>query len=377
MTISRKESPIFKDLNSTLIDLPTPSSLLNWWNLGSLISMLLVTQITTGVLLSMHYTADISLAFDSLSYTSREVFNGWLIKNLHGNGASLFFICLYLHVGRGMYYGSYFNTSTWSIGVLLLILSMLTAFMGYILPWGQMSFWAATVITSLISTIPYIGQPLIEWIWGGFAVDNPTLTRLFTLHFMTPFLISGTLTIHLAALHQLGSNNPTGLSSITDNIPLHPYFTIKDLTMSVMMLSFLITYTLITPNLIIEPENFIKATSTITPTHIKPEWYFLFVYTILRTPATKVAGVLLAFFAIAGLLLVPVFHTSEQRSLMYRPISQFMFWTLIATICMLTWTGARPLVYPANMIGTIATITYFTMLFVAMPTISKIEDMIK
>ncbi|YP_220666.1 cytochrome b (mitochondrion) [Pogona vitticeps] len=374
MSIPRKETPILQDVNSALVDLPTPSNLFSWWNCGSLLGLMLMTQITTGILLAMHYKADVSLAFDSVSYISREVFYGWLIQNLHANGASFFFICLYLHIGRGLYYGSYLNTSTWTLGIVLLLLSMMTAFMGYILPWGQMSFWAATVITSLISTIPYIGKSIMEWIWGGFSVDDPTLTRLFTLHFIMPFVIIGTMGVHLATLHQSGSNNPTGFSSALDMVPLHPYFTIKDIMFGVFTLLTLTLITLLTPNLFIEPENFIKANPMVTPTHIKPEWYFLFIYAILRTPPAKVTGVVLALFAIMGLALMPVLHLSKQRSLMYRPISQFLFWTLAATIWALTWAGGTPLTYPMNTIGAAATIAYFTLLFIIMPIAAKLEN---
>nr|YP_001165437.1 cytochrome b [Chlamydosaurus kingii]ABK53976.1 cytochrome b [Chlamydosaurus kingii] len=358
----------------TLMDLPSPTSLSSWWNFGSLLGLMLISQTATGIFLAMHYKADVRLAFDSVSYMSREVFHGWLIQNLHANGASFFFICLYFHIGRGIYYGSYLNKNTWFIGIALLLLLMTTAFMGYILPWGQMSFWAATVITSLISTIPHIGKPIMEWIWGGFSVDDPTLTRLFTLHFIMPFVIMGTITIHLATLHHSGSNNPTGLKSTTDMVPLHPYFTMKDISFGVFVMFILVMITLTAPSLFIEPENFMKANPMITPTHIKPEWYFLFIYAILRTPPAKATGVILAMLAIMGLAMMPKLHFSNQRSMTHRPISQFMFWTLTATICALTWAGGTPLAYPMNAIGAAATTTYFTLLFIIMPITAKFEN---
>nr|AGQ50314.1 cytochrome b [Strix leptogrammica] len=308
----RKSHPLLKMINNSLIDLPTPSNISAWWNFGSLLGICLTTQIITGLLLAAHYTADSSLAFASVSHTCRNVQYGWLLRNLHANGASLFFICAYMHIGRGLYYGSYLYKETWNTGVILLLTLMATAFVGYVLPWGQMSFWGATVITNLFSAIPYIGQTLVEWAWGGFSVDNPTLTRFFALHFLLPFLIAGLTLIHLTFLHDSGSNNPLGISSDCDKIPFHPYFSMKDTLGLAFMLLPLMTLALFSPNLLGDPENFTPANPLITPPHIKPEWYFLFAYAILRSIPNKLGGVLALAASVLILLLIPLLHKSNK-----------------------------------------------------------------
>nr|ACR03112.1 cytochrome b [Sphaerodactylus vincenti] len=375
MTPMRKTHPMMKILNSALVDLPTPTNISAWWNFGSLMGLCLVVQLATGLFLAMHYTADISLAFSSIAHITRDVQHGWLIRNLHANGASVFFICLYLHIGRGLYYGSYLYKETWNTGVVLFFLVMATAFVGYVLPWGQMSFWGATVITNLLSAIPYIGTNLVQWIWGGFSVDNATLTRFFTFHFLLPFAILAAMMLHLMFLHETGSNNPTGLNSNTDKITFHPYFSYKDMLGAATMVMLLLYLALFSPYLLGDPENFSPANPLVTPPHIKPEWYFLFAYAILRSIPNKLGGVLALALSIAILLVTPVLHNSKQRSTTFRPLTQLTFWSLVSTVALLTWIGGQPVEDPFIIIGQLTSVMYFLTFLIIMPTNNKIENM--
>jgi ubiquinol-cytochrome c reductase cytochrome b subunit len=360
MTIIRKTHPLLKIINNALVDLPAPINISAWWNFGSLLGLCLGVQIITGLFLAMHYTRDISLAFNSVAHISRDVRNGWLLRVLHANGASFFFICLYLHAGRGMYYASYFFSHTWSVGVILIFLVIGTAFIGYVLPWGQISFWGATVITNLLSAIPYLGQFLVQWVWGGFAVDNATLTRFFAIHFLLPFVIAGTRIAHLLFLHQTGSNNPLGLNSRVYKISFHPFYSFKDLFGFIIILWILTALCLTNPFLLGDVENFIPANPLVTPVHIQPEWYFLFAYAILRSIPNKLGGVLALVVSIAILLILPFSQNSSLRGNQFYPLNQILFWLLLNILILLTWIGARPVEDPYILTGQILSVTYFS-----------------
>nr|AFU50286.1 cytochrome b [Disteniazteca fimbriata] len=359
-TNMRKNHPLIKIINNSLIDLPTPSNISSMWNFGSLLGFCLAIQIITGIFLAMHYCPNVELAFNSVAHICRNVNYGWMLRTLHANGASFFFICIYIHIGRGLYYSSYQMIETWMIGVTIFFMVMGTAFLGYVLPWGQMSFWGATVITNLVSAIPYLGTTLVQWIWGGFAVDNATLNRFFSLHFLLPFIISAMVVIHLLFLHQTGSNNPLGTNSNIDKIPFHPYFSFKDIAGFIIMAMTLMILTLYSPNLLGDPDNFIPANPLVTPVHIQPEWYFLFAYAILRSIPNKLGGVIALVISIAILYIIPFINKKKFNSNQFYPLNKLLFWNLLTITMLLTWIGARPVEDPYIITGQILTIMYFT-----------------
>nr|AIZ98108.1 cytochrome b [Microtus daghestanicus] len=374
MTSIRKKHPLVKIISQSLIELPAPSYISSWWNFGSLLGLCLMVQILTGLFLAMHYTSDTATAFSSVAHICRDVNYGWLIRYMHANGASMFFICLFLHVGRGVYYGSYNMIETWNMGIILLFAVMATAFMGYVLPWGQMSFWGATVITNLLSAIPYIGTTLVEWIWGGFSVDKATLTRFFAFHFILPFIIAALVLVHLLFLHETGSNNPTGLNSDADKIPFHPYYTVKDfLGVLILLMAFMIL-TLFFPDLLGDIDYDTPANPLNTPPHIKPEWYFLFAYAIVRSIPNKLGGVLALILSILILADMPLLHTAKQRAVTFRPITQTMYWILVADLLILTWIGGQPVEYPFIIMGQTASVAYFAIIGILMPIVRMIEN---
>nr|AJG41833.1 cytochrome b [Odontobutis potamophila] len=374
MASLRKTHPLLKIANEALVDLPTPSNISVWLNFGSLLGDCLITQIITGLFLAMHYTPDIMSAFSSITHICRDVNFGWLVRNVHANGASFFVACIYPHIGRGLYYGSYLYKQTWNIGVMLLLLVMMTAFVGYVLPWGQMSFWGATDITNLLSAIPYVGNSLVQWIWRGFSVDNATLTRFFAFHFLLPFIIAAATVLDPLFLHETGSNNPTGLSSNTDKIPFHPYLSYKDLLAIAILLLTLISLALFSPYYLGDPDNFTPANPLVTPPHIKPEWYFLFAYAFLPSIPNKLGGVLALLASILVLMIIPLPHTSNQRSLTFRPLSQVTFWLLIANVAILTWIGAMPVEHPYIIIGQVASFLYFFIFLMLFPTTGWLQN---
>ena len=384
--------PIFTFMHHDLIDYPTPKNLNYMWNFGSLLGIILVIMIATGIFLSFNYTAHVDLAFDSVERIMRDVNHGWLIRYLHMNGASMFFLVVYIHIFRGLYYGSYKapRELLWIIGVVILLVMMATAFVGYVLPWGQMSFWGATVITNLFSVIPFVGDKIVIWLWGGFAVDNPTLNRFFSLHYLLPFIIFGLVFLHIWALHTAKSNNPLGIDikGDQDTIPFHPYYTIKDAFGFGVFLIIYLGITLFTPNLLGHPDNYIRANPLVTPAEIVPEWYFLPFYAILRAVPdnfidifgllpviidAKTSGVILMFASILILCLLPWLDRSKVRSAKFRPIYRQLFWIFLADCLVLGWVGAKPAEGTMLIIGRVATFWYFFHLLILVPLVSKFE----
>nr|UZC53600.1 cytochrome b [Artemia sinica] len=371
----RKTQPTLKIINSALVDLPVPANISIWWNFGSLLGLCLIVQIITGLFLAMHYTASVDLAFSSVAHICRDVNYGWLLRTVHANGASFFFICIYFHIGRGMYYGSFHYFETWMTGIILLFLVMAAAFLGYVLPWGQMSFWGATVITNLVSAVPYIGSDVVQWLWGGFAVDNPTLTRFFTFHFLIPFLVAGLTMVHLLFLHQSGSNNPLGINANLDKLPFHPYFTVKDTVGFMILIFLLVTLSLTSPYLLGDPDNFIPANPLVTPAHIQPEWYFLFAYAILRSIPNKLGGVIALVSSILILISLPFTFKPKFRGLEFYSIAQPLFWSWVSVFLLLTWIGARPVEEPYIALGQVLTCLYFSY-FLFTPVMVNMNDKI-
>nr|YP_010534925.1 cytochrome b [Modiolus modulaides]UYA96808.1 cytochrome b [Modiolus modulaides] len=358
----RKNHILLKILNNALWDLPAPVNLNVWWNFGSLLGFCLVVQIISGLLLSFYYTPHVDMAFDSVIHIIRDVKKGWMLRSVHANGASMFFLCIYAHIGRGLYYGSYKYSEVWNIGVILYVMVMATAFMGYVLPWGQMSYWGATVITSLLTAIPYVGEMLVQWVWGGFVVGNSTLGRFYSLHFLLPLLISAVTIVHLMFLHETGSNNPLGVSADAMLVRFHPFYTIKDLVGIFSLSGLLFLLVCYYPELLGNVNNWIPADSLKTPHHIEPEWYFLFAYTILRSIPNKSGGALALLISVLVLFLVPLFHTGKFRGLVFYPVGQFIFWGFVVSWIILTWIGMKLPEYPYHQIGQIFTFGYFMMI---------------
>jgi ubiquinol-cytochrome c reductase cytochrome b subunit len=367
--------PLISVLNEHLIDYPTPSNISYFWSFGALSGICLVIQLITGIFLAMHYTPHVDLAFNSVEHIMRDVNNGWLIRYIHSNGASMFFILVYSHIGRGLYYGSYIapRALLWCSGIIIFVLMMATGFLGYVLPWGQMSFWGATVITNLFSAIPVIGESIAYWLWGGFSVDNATLNRFFSIHYLLPFLIAGLVLVHLALLHLDGSGNPLGLNHTPDKISFYPYFYVKDLFAFVCFLLFFSFFIFFFPNLLGHPDNYIEANAMVTPPHIVPEWYFLPFYAILRSIPDKLGGVLCMGLAIAVLLALPFINTSPITSSRFRPFFKICYWFFIIDVLLLGWLGAKPVEDPYILIGQLATVYYFIFLLVLIPNLGKIE----
>nr|YP_001648482.1 cytochrome b [Aplysina fulva]YP_005351089.1 cytochrome b [Aplysina cauliformis]ABW76543.1 apocytochrome b [Aplysina fulva]ACA49808.1 apocytochrome b [Aplysina cauliformis] len=370
----RKENPVFSIINTIFIDLPAPSNISYLWNFGSLLGVCLIIQIITGVLLAMHYCSDISLAFSSVAHITRDVNYGFILRYLHANGASMFFLCVYIHIGRGIYYGSYTKTMVWNVGIIIYILMMGTAFIGYVLPWGQMSFWAATVITNILSAIPYIGEDIVKWVWGGFSVSNATLNRFFSLHYLLPFILAGLAVIHLIVLHVDGSNNPIGVRSDIDKIPFHSYYVFKDLYGAIILIIITAVLVFLCPYELGDPENFQQANPLVTPVHIMPEWYFLFAYAILRSIPNKLGGVLALASSLLILFLLPFLHQSYLKGLTFRPLSKLFFWFFIADFLLLTWIGGQPVEDPYILVGQMASIFYFSYFLLLFPFISNLEN---
>ena len=369
--------PIISMLKHSAVDYPTPKNLNYWWNFGSLAGFFLLVQIITGIMLSMHYTAHVDHAFSSIEHIMRNVNHGWLIRYVHMNGASFFFIVVYIHIFRGLYYGSYKapRELLWWLGIIILLLMMATAFMGYVLPWGQMSFWGATVITNLFSAIPLVGENIVQWLWGGYSVDNPTLSRFYTLHFLLPFLIVGVVILHIVALHTHGSNNPLGIDrkGPQDSIPFHPYYTVKDFFGLGVALTIFFAVVFFAPDFLGHPDNYVPADPLKTPAHIVPEWYFLPFYAILRAIPDKLGGVIAMFSAIFVLFLLPWLDTSKVRSATFRPIYKILFWVFLADAIILGWIGSKPAEGNYILIGRIATFYYFIHFLIIMPLLGYFE----
>ncbi|NP_696989.1 apocytochrome b (mitochondrion) [Monosiga brevicollis] len=371
-----KTHPFISIVNNMLIQLPAPSNLSYMWGFGSLLGLCLIIQILTGIFLAMHYCANVDLAFASVEHIMRDVNAGWLLRYIHANGASMFFIMVYMHIARGLYYGSYTapRILLWNIGIIILIVMMATAFIGYVLPWGQMSFWGATVITNFITAIPFIGKDIVEWVWGGFSVSNATLNRFFSLHYLLPFALAGLAVAHLIALHEHGSNNPIGVDSNIDKVPFHPYYSVKDVFGYVLFTIFFAFFIFFIPNYLGHSDNYIPANPLVTPQHIVPEWYFLFAYCILRAIPNKLLGVIALFASLVVLAVLPFTHTSKIRSMRFRPIAKVFFWFFVADFIILSYLGGQPAEDPYIIIGQLATVFYFSYFIIITPLIGILEN---
>jgi len=368
--------PLISTFTNHLVDYPTPVNISYWWGFGSLSGVFLAVQMVTGIFLAMHYTPHIDLAFISVEHIMRDVNSGWLLRYLHANGASMFFLVVYIHIFRGLYYASYAHPRAfvWILGVIIFILMMATAFMGYVLPWGQMSFWAATVITNLFSAIPVIGPSIVQWLWGGFSVDNATLNRFFSLHYLLPFAIAAAVIFHLAALHLHGSNNPLGVNASVDKISFYPYFWVKDVFGWALFGLLYLGFVSFAPNLLGHTDNYIEANSMVTPAHIVPEWYFLPYYAILRSVPHKLGGVIAMFGALLVLFLLPFLNTSHIRSSAFRPIHRKLFWLLFVDWILLGWIGGNLPESPYTEIGQILTLFYFAYVLLFIPVLGLLEN---
>nr|QMX85846.1 cytochrome b [Platencyrtus parkeri] len=367
------KNQILKIINSSIMVLPTPLNISMFWNFGFLLGLNLMIQIITGLFLSFHYCPNINMAFYSIIHIMQNINNGWMIRLIHMNGASFFFMFMFIHIARGIYYNSFNFYKTWYTGILIFFLTMMAAFLGYVLPWGQMSFWGATVITNLVSAIPYIGNNVVMWLWGGFSINNATLNRFYSFHFIIPFLILMMVIFHLMFLHETGSSNPLGLNSNYFKIPFNPYYSIKDTLGAIMFITMLFYLIYYSPYILSDPENYNKANPLITPIHIQPEWYFLFAYAILRSIPNKLGGVIALIMSILILMILPYSMNQKKKSFKFYYINQFMFWNFISMFIILTWIGARPVENPYIMIGQLTSIMYF-LYFFSLFKISKIMD---
>nr|DAZ91327.1 TPA_asm: CYTB [Echiuropus macronychus] len=366
-------NPLMKIFTKTFISLPAPANISTLWNFGSLLSLCLVIQIASGLFLASTYSANLETSFTLVTQIMESTDKGWLIRSVHANGASLFFACLYIHVGRGLYYGSFMFTHVWSAGTTMLLLIMATAFMGYVLPANQMSFWGASVITNLFSEVPYLGPTIVQFIWGGGSVDTPTIMRFFTFHFFLPFIILALVIVHITFLHQTGSNNPLGLSSTTNKINFNSFLAFKDLFGVALTTLLFLLVNFYWPLLLSDHENFNPADPSVTPNHIQPEWYFLFAYAILRSIPNKLGGVIALLLSVLVLYILPFTSTSKMKSTFFYPLNTILFWTFIVTVILLTWIGARPVEEPYILTGQILTMLYFNY-FVFAPLLPKLWD---
>jgi quinol-cytochrome oxidoreductase complex cytochrome b subunit len=368
--------PLISIVNDHIVDYPTPINISYFWGFGSLAGLCLVIQIVTGICLAMHYTPHVDLAFSSIEHIMRDVNNGWMLRYIHANGASMFFIAVYIHIGRGLYYTSYGypRLFLWYSGIVIFILMMATAFMGYVLPWGQMSFWGATVITNLFSALPYVGKSVALWLWGGFSIDNATLNRFFSLHYLLPFLIAGIAIVHLSLLHLEGSNNPLGVCSKLDKVPFYPYFYLKDLFGLICFFIVFAYFLYFNPNLMGHPDNYIRANALVTPIHIVPEWYFLPFYAILRAIPDKLQGVMAMGLSLVIFFIVPFIYTSTIKGPQFKPIFSFFFWFFVGNLICLGWLGGQVAAEPFITLSQACTVYYFLYLTVILKVISILED---